>query len=134
MAPEIMPSDIFELRADWGLRRESVEECAARLAQMIERLSDIHPGFRNLVVDANWKVARPSGVLPRRAEDVVPFLDRIRIYDEARKRRFEDGCHLHASGEWAKDRWAMLTVYAGALQRASARSDQLDLRDAEHAR
>ena len=58
-----MLSDIFELRADWGLRRESVEECAARLARMLDRLSDLHPGFRHLIVEPNWNAARPSGLL-----------------------------------------------------------------------
>jgi len=108
-----MTSDVFELRADWGLRRESVEECAARLARMLDRLSDLHPGFRHLIVDANWNVARPSSLLPRRAAEIVHFLDRVKIYREGRKRRFEDGCHLHASGEWAKDRFVMFTLYAG---------------------
>lgn len=109
-----MPSDIFELRADWGLRRESVEECAARLARMLDRLSDLHPGFRHLIVEPNWNAARPSGLLPRRAEDIVGFLDPVKIYGDGRKRRFEDGCRLDASGEWAKGRSVILGLCAGA--------------------
>src|SRR5579863_7598505 len=40
-----MTSDLYELRAGWGPRAETAEECATRLIRMIEAVIGLHPGF-----------------------------------------------------------------------------------------
>jgi hypothetical protein len=108
-----MRSDFFHIQAEWGPREENAEACARRISRMLNELSDLHRVFTQMIVDPNWRLNRPSGALPSRATEIVPFLSPRRIYDWSQKRFIPDGYRLTASGAMARGRDVSLHIFAG---------------------
>ena len=109
-----MRSDLFHVHAEWGPRQENAEACAQRLARMLIDVSEVHRGFRQMVVDPNWRYSRPSGVLSSRAVEIMPFFSPVRIYDWDRKRIVVDGYRLNASAALGNTRSITMAIFAGA--------------------
>jgi hypothetical protein len=80
---------------------------------MLNDVSDVHRGFAQLVVDADWRRCRPAAVLPRRAADIVPFFSPERHYDEAGKRFVLGSYRLSASAHLMDSRFLVMSVIAG---------------------
>jgi hypothetical protein len=108
-----MRSDLFHIHAEWGPRRDSAEACARRLSRVLNDVSDVHPGFAQMIVNPDWGRSRPAALLPRRAAEIAPFFSPVRNYDEASKRIVVDSYRLQASAHLADSRFLVMTIVAG---------------------
>ena len=112
-----MRSDFFHIQAEWGPREEDGAACARRLSSMLSELSDVHRGFTQMIVDADWRCNRAAGALPGRAAEIVPLLSRLRAYDEDLKRYFAQGYQLSAAATLSPGRYLSLAILAGIPER-----------------
>ena len=115
----LVRSDFFHIQAEWGPREENVEACGRRVSRMLDELSDVHRGFTEMIVDADWRRNRPAGALPRRAAEIVPYLSRLRAYDGDLKRYFVQGYQLSAASTLGHGRYLSLAILAGIPERWS---------------
>ncbi len=88
-------ADLFDLRAGWNVRPESLADAAGRLRRMLESLGTLHPAFRAI----DWQVK--GTVAPRRApplDALAPLFLPQDDDDPAQRPRASNGYRV--SGTW----------------------------------
>jgi hypothetical protein len=103
--------DVLSIQAEWGLREEPSEICAARLVRMLQAFEPLHSCFPLLM----WTGGRmrPLYPLPTRFEEFARLFSPVRIYDEAQKRRLSDGFSFTADAHWGDRRFIQHHIRAG---------------------